>query len=150
MGALAALHQSAWAPNNTSSTFWGKHQYMEVTRDGSELVYQYAAYYYYDQHNQERIRMARNIDFDTPNGSISGFNASNDAFTLQGSNGRGGEAMAPSTSNANDIWYAFKAGSSNETAREIVRARRDPNTNAWTFTRFSTLPGRMNTLFATR
>jgi hypothetical protein len=124
--------------------------YIEVSRDGSKLLFVTTGYYYMYYKDQERVNYVTNIDFDTPDGSMSSsFNRANDSGRLDGANGRAGEAMGIS-GNSQYAYYAYKQGSSNETNKEMVRAAFDPTTKTWTLTRYSSITGRMNVLFATR
>ena len=54
-GAVAQIHQPSGVANNTSSSNWALPHYMEVSRDGSSISYQYSPYYRYDYHHQEKI-----------------------------------------------------------------------------------------------
>jgi hypothetical protein len=147
-GRVAALHYAPYFANSTSTQYL--QNYLEVSRDGTRLAYIPSANYYYDLHNGERIVHVKDLNFDTADGSIDGaFSQTADTVALEGSNGRAGEAMAFPPGNSTDLWYAFKAGAGNETAKEMVKASLQPD-GTWHFTRFSSLPGRINVLHGGR
>jgi hypothetical protein len=147
-GAVAQLNNPSLTQDTTGVT--EMLNFLEVSADGSRLTYTTTSNYYLFYKDQEYVNQVRHIDFSSPTGQISpSFNPSADAGRLESTPGRAGEAVGISAS-SNDTYYAFKAGASDEAAKEIVRARVDPATNGWTLTRYNTLTGRMSVLYATR
>jgi hypothetical protein len=148
-GKVSILSDPTLSSNSTASTYWDLMHYLEVTRDGSRLAYVTSIYYYYDRYDQERINTIWNLDFGS--GALhSGFSRTSNTSKLEAANGRAGESMGLPPTNNSDVWYAYKKGASNETQKEIVRARLDATSNTWEFTRFTGLTGRMNVLYSTR
>ena len=147
-GDIAHLHNASWAPASTS--YYELLGHFEVRRDGKRITYTSSAYYYYWYYHQELLTVIDNISFSGPGHTIhSGFDRDRDPQRLETSAGRLSESMAV-VPGGNDVYYAFKAGGSDETSREMVRARLDPSTGSWDKTRYSSVTGRINVLYGAR
>ena len=149
-GKVSELQPSGMAASSdTASSPYEGLNYIEVTRDGSKLIFvtSYGDSNYYRKH-QERVNYVTNIDFSS--GSLHGaFNASADAGRLQASNGRAGEALGYSVA-SDTAYYAFKQGASNENAMEIVKAKWNAASKSWDVMPQAVPTGRIHVLFAAR
>ncbi|MDF1700604.1 MAG: hypothetical protein P1V36_05550 [Planctomycetota bacterium] len=126
-------------------------QYFVVSNDGSKIAYGYQTTSSTRYANQDKIGVITHVGFDpntgAPNPDMDNTD-SNKAFIAEASNGRGGEAMT-FDSGGSKLYYAFKAGASNENLKELVELKINPGTGPETPLRFG--PGRRyNVLYSGR
>jgi hypothetical protein len=108
-----------------------------------------STHYLYSAYNLEHVQVVTDINFNATNGAMhAGFDRTVDSKRVETSNGRSGESMAI-VNGGRDVYYAYMAGASNDTAMAVTRLRVDPTTSAMTPTA-SGIVGRINILFAGR
>lgn len=134
-GPIARLSQPSLGGDTTSSSGYRSVQYIEVTDDGSQLLWVYNTFGYLRAANTERLGHIRNIAFDPNTGALSpSFDPSTHAILLESGNSRLGEGMS-FASTGTKIYYAHTTAG-NENAKQMVEATVDPGTGNVTFGRF--------------